>query len=202
MEENLINTYKKGNQTLKIYQDDLSDNNRSDWDNLGTITAFHKKYNLSDEDGKLNSDEFNSFDELKTYLIEDKKALNIMPLYLFDHSGLSISTTPFTCRWDSGQIGFIYTTKEQIKLMGVDKKDINKQLIQEIKTYDEILKGEVYGFTLTETEEVKIVSIYKDRTITTETTEEKDLESCFGFIGNDGYKSILEDNGFKGVDEE
>ena len=36
-----------------------------------------------------------------------------MPVYLMDHSGLSIRTTSFQDRWDSGCIGWVYMTKEE-----------------------------------------------------------------------------------------
>lgn len=36
----------------------------------------------------------------------------ILPLYLFDHSGLTISTSDFNDPWDSGQVGYIYLDKE------------------------------------------------------------------------------------------
>jgi hypothetical protein len=39
----------------------------------------------------------------------------ILPVYLYDHSGLTINTTGFTCPWDSGQIGWIYASHEQVK---------------------------------------------------------------------------------------
>ena len=39
----------------------------------------------------------------------------ILPLYLFDHSGISISTGSFHDPWDSGQVGFIYASKEKAK---------------------------------------------------------------------------------------
>lgn len=37
----------------------------------------------------------------------------ILPVFVFEHSGTSISVSEFGDRWDSGQAGWIYTTKEQ-----------------------------------------------------------------------------------------
>lgn len=42
-------------------------------------------------------------------LCKDKVA--ILPLYLYDHSGLAMSTNDFGDRWDSGCVGFIYMDK-------------------------------------------------------------------------------------------
>ena len=36
-------------------------------------------------------------------------------LYLYDHSGITMSTGSFCDSWDSGQVGFIYVTKEDIE---------------------------------------------------------------------------------------
>ena len=35
-----------------------------------------------------------------------------LPLYLMDHSGLAMQTTSFNDPWDSGQVGWIYVSKE------------------------------------------------------------------------------------------
>ena len=36
----------------------------------------------------------------------------MLPLYLYDHSGITMNTTGFSCPWDSGQVGWIYAFKE------------------------------------------------------------------------------------------
>ena len=41
----------------------------------------------------------------------------MLPLYLYDHSGLAMSTESFSGRaphaeWDSGQVGWIYVSKK------------------------------------------------------------------------------------------
>jgi hypothetical protein len=39
-------------------------------------------------------------------IVEDHHA--ILPLYLYDHSGITMSTGRFSCPWDSGQVGYIH----------------------------------------------------------------------------------------------
>lgn len=41
-----------------------------------------------------------------------KSKVAILPLYLYDHSGLAMSTSDFGDRWDSGCVGFIYMDKD------------------------------------------------------------------------------------------
>jgi hypothetical protein len=47
-------------------------------------------------------------------LLEDAP-LYCLPLYLYDHSGITMNTTGFHCGWDSGQVGLIYITEEDAK---------------------------------------------------------------------------------------
>lgn len=37
----------------------------------------------------------------------------ILPLFLYDHSGITMSTSVFSCPWDSGQVGWIYASKQK-----------------------------------------------------------------------------------------
>ncbi len=39
----------------------------------------------------------------------------ILPLDLYDHSGITMNTTGFHCPWDSGQVGYIYVMPEDIR---------------------------------------------------------------------------------------
>ena len=39
----------------------------------------------------------------------------MLPLSLFDHSGITMNTTGFSCPWDSGQVGWIYISYEKIR---------------------------------------------------------------------------------------
>jgi hypothetical protein len=102
----------------------------------------------------------------------------ILPLYLYDHSGITISTGPFSCPWDSGQIGYIYITKEKArkeyswKYMTKSRiKRIINYLENEVETYDQYLTGDVYGYRISN-------------------EDDDHIDSCWGFYGHD-YK----DNG-------
>ena len=86
---------------------------------------------------------------------------------------LSISASSFLGRahhaeWDSGQVGFIYATREMIqKEFGAvntsTMEQTEKLLIAETETYDLYLRGECYGFRL-----------YEDGV---------EVDSCWGFLG-------------------
>jgi hypothetical protein len=93
--------------------------------------------------------------------ILDREVPIMLPLYLFDHSGLSISTdcTMFrafdTQGWDWGQVGWIYVTRADVlKEWGakrMSKKLLEKAtatLAQEVETYDKYLRGEYVGWVV------------------------------------------------------
>lgn len=173
---------------LEIYQDESPESCR-EWDNLGIVACSHRRYSLSDKHApKIDPESTgcNSWDEVEQYLIKEEGAKVILPIYMYDHSGITIATTPFGCRWDSGQVGFIYCTVEKIK-SEYSCKRITKSIIEkverilkaEIETYNQYVIGDIYGFRLMK------VDIEND---------EREVEdSCWGFYGEDINKNgILE----------
>jgi len=114
----------------------------------------------------------------KVWEILDKHLI-ILPLYLYDHSGITISTKPFSCPWDSGQVGFIYVEKKKVKeewgwkRLTPDRiKKIERFLKAEVEVYDQYLRGDVYGF---ECEYKYPFSL----------EHEDFFDSCWGFYGSD-----------------
>ena len=124
-----------------------------------------------------------TIDDLKELLAERKDTV-ILPLYLYDHSGLAMSTGSFIGRavhaeWDSGQVGYIYADRDSIRKEydAVTAETVRKAesvLEGEVKEYDLYLRGECYGYRL-----------FKDG-------EEED--ACWGFLGNiDDVRKALKD---------
>jgi hypothetical protein len=136
---------------LKIEQDTDPMNPRTDWDNLGTMVCFHKRYDLGDKTDYRSKD-YDSWDELKEGIITNEGEVIILPLYLYDHSGITISTSSFDCRWDSGQVGFIFVSKYKVKKEGIDETKVEEYLKGEVETYDQHLRGEVYCYKVYEIE--------------------------------------------------
>jgi hypothetical protein len=141
------------NNTLEVTQDESPYNPRED-DNLSTMICFHGRYRLGDKH-EYNSNDYSGWDEMEAAIIKNEKTAIILPLYLYDHSGITISTTEFSCRWDSGQVGFVFVSKEKLKTEYSVKKitqqiieKATKVLLAEIETYDHYISGEVYSYTL------------------------------------------------------
>ena len=141
---------------LKVERDDDPMNPRTDWDNITTMICFHRNYNLGDKSDYKPSD-FDSWEELKNQIDRDHKVLSYKPLYLYDHSGITISTSPFNCNWDSGQVGWVFIHEKQLNSMcGKDfergEEKLNLIMDGEVKTYDEYLTGDVYKYEVYEIE--------------------------------------------------
>lgn len=148
----------------------------------------------------------------------------ILPLRLLDHSGLSMSIGSGAHwsdpgGWDSGQVGWIYMTYQEARSnFKVDENDtveewhgpnkgkrvplrdvMVRMLEGEVETYDQYLRGDVYGFQLK-----KIVQFEKKNLETGELTiieEEEDVDSCWGFYGSDHKENgLYEQAGIKEED--
>ena len=87
--------------------------------------------------------------------LADRKNI-ILPLYLYDHSGITIScdhTYPYNDRWDAGQVGWVYVSHDDVQREYgiVNSETIAKAkqvLIGETKDYDHYLQGECYGYVI------------------------------------------------------
>jgi len=163
----------KDGKILEIHIDPDPINPRKEWDNLCYILCFHKRYDLGDTHHYKKSD-YESWDEFKTKIEEDNPQCIIHPLYLMDHSGLSISIQPFGCPWDSGQIGFIFLPKEYIEQeLKNNLKRAEQVISSEIESYNQYLSGEVYGY------------IIRDKNCSECGSAGEELDSCWGYFDRD-----------------
>lgn len=158
---------------IKIDYDETAIDPRSkDFEGLSRMICFHKKYKLGDQDHGLKSSDFNSWDELKEYIHQHNDIAEILPLYLYDHSGITISTTPFSCRWDSGQVGYIFVTKEQCVKYKIE--DPQSFLTDQVKIYDYYLTGETYYWLVMDKNNIQ-------------------FESCGSYYGNEQLQYMIQD---------
>ena len=166
-----IETVEYRGYEIKIGIDWFEVNPRED-DNLGTMICFHRNYKLGDE----NINDYTVEDIRK---IENSKDYVSLPLYLYDHSGITMNTTGFTCRFDSGRIGLIFVSKERIR-EEYGWKNLTSKRVKQIEGY---LKGEVELYNCCISGQVYCYDIEKDG---------EDIgQSCGGFLGYDHEKSGL-----------
>jgi len=195
-------------------------NPRKEWDNLGTMVCWHRRYDLGDEQIKNgNVDDFmlNLASEIdpdiedKLQRLEDKwysrspsyqnneayrktcdiywanfdkvrqerignlidRGYIMLPLYLYDHSGITMNTGGYPCPWDSGQVGYIYLSIADAKkeydwknMTQARREKIAKYLSDEVEVYDQYLTGDVWGYQVTD-------------------DDGNEVDSCWGFFGYD-----------------
>lgn len=134
---NIVESTTHKDFNIQIYLDEDTFSPR-DWDNLATIVCFHNRYDIGDKH------DFKSPDELQDFLKSNE--VYYLPIYAYIHGGITISTTPFHCPFDSGQLGYIYITKKRVNDEGI--RDPYKVLKQEVETYNDYLVGNCYGYSI------------------------------------------------------
>jgi hypothetical protein len=164
----IVKKYTKGDETLTIKYDESPESPR-EWDNLGTCVFLGGYSNLGDK---------HDIDNVKDANRIEKKHISL-PVYMYSHSGETIATTPFSCPWDSGKLGFIYITNEKVRneygwkrISAKRKEQILGYLKNEITTLDHYVRGDVYGFEHNKLDE--------------------ELDSCWGFYG-DNFNQIFDE---------
>lgn len=158
--------------TINVRNDECAESPR-EWDNLGTITAWHRNYNLSDEKHNYDVDTF------VAEVVNNKNVISL-PLYMYEHGGVALSTSAFSCRWDSGQVGWIHVDKDKVRkeygVTRITKKVLErvlKVLESEVDTYGKYVNGEVYGYEVLD-------------------PQGEHVDSCWGYIGDSDDEYMLQ----------
>ena len=155
---------------LVIEQDEFPEDPRS-WDNLETMLCCHREYHLGDCNSNKETEEQlaeicrkygksdEEIDEMtfaeEVQFILDQDDVCGLPLWLYDHSGISISTERI-CQWDSSFVGLIFVEKdffiEHTCVTNEEnwKKEARGMLEDKIEVYNYFLQGNVYAWTLYE----------------------------------------------------
>jgi hypothetical protein len=191
---------------IRLIRDDDPRNPRTECDNITVMICSHKRYLLGDE--KLSKEfptgDFKNWAAMEEAIIERYAPIAIKPLYMYDHSGITISTSPFSCPWDSGQIGFVLVPGSQREnYWNNDKEEppteadlkawAERVIDGDVEVYDKYLTGDVYGFVVDEAVE--------DPTRPGEQMidcDEKPVfdegDSCWGFYGSDWKTNGMADS--------
>ncbi len=165
MHDTAVDTLEINGLTVSIYHDQDCSSPREN-DNLGTIATWHRRYRLGDVQPAETPDD---------YIKGLPKGSIVLPVWMYEHSGIALScggrSGQFADRWDSGQLGVIWASPEQIRANYLVKritKKTRQQAIElltcEIDEYSKYVGGECYGYVV-------------------EDATGDQLDSCWGFIG-------------------
>lgn len=167
-----VETLEYKGKTIEIHQDMDPQNPRTDFEQIDTMVCFHKRYNLGDKHD-YKSEDYSSWDEMEAAIRKEHKPVVLLPLYLYDHSGITISTSPFHCRWDSGQIGFVFINRKDAlanwtgkRVSPALRKKCEEYIASSVNEYDQYLRGDVYGYII-------------------KGPDGEEEQSCWGYYGED-----------------
>lgn len=153
----------KNGVRIEIWQDQDSESPR-EWGNDSQFYTWHRRYMSPDTHG------------IREPMYDLPKDCIGIKVWMYDHSGhcyKAADENPFHCPWDSGQVGWIFMTKAQIRARlrvkyvtkAVARRAID-QMIHEVDLYSEWVNGEVYGYT-------------------TYDAAGEEVDSCGGYYGSD-----------------
>ncbi len=158
---------------VKVKAEEYVESPRKEMSNLGTMACWHRRHDLGDL--QLKTD-----DPLEWYRANVPEGSVVLPLYIYDHGGITMRTGAFVDPWDSGQVGWIFATPETIRkeysCKRITKKireQVENVLRCEVKTYDDFLTGNVWYFRI-------------------EGDDDTDIDSCGGFYGDDALEQMKE----------
>jgi len=80
------------------------------------MVTTHKKYEFRN-DVEVDRTYFSAWTDELNNIVKNEGAVLYLPVYMMDHSGITLSTVPFGGdhgNFDSGQIGYIFATREEI----------------------------------------------------------------------------------------
>lgn len=150
-----------------------------------------------------------SFDD-KWVLLEQNGIVSL-PLHIYEHGGITISTGGFSCPWDSGQAGWIYTTKKEIMECGGSilnekgnyikvtdknwKKAAQIWMEGEVELYDQFLQGDCYGYIIDELDMDCQAALESEMNLLDEDDMEwnENVDSCWGYYSDKWGDDLIEE---------
>ena len=141
----------------------------------------------------------------------ERNGFEYLPLYVYEHSGITMNTGGYSCPWDSGQAGWIYTTKEEIlktcgsfisekgKYIKVTERNWRKAaqiwMTGEVELYDQYLRGECYGYIIDELDMDDQASLESGLNIINENDVawNENVDSCWGFYSDKWGDDLIEE---------
>lgn len=158
---------------IEIHHDNDGESPR-EWDNICIFHIAHRRYSFGD----VNHSTLESFNAAVREAHRNGDI--VLPLFMYDHSGITISLAPFSCRWDSSQCGAVIVPRKKM-IEEFSKKIFTPKLkaraldvaAAEVATMDLFCTNQVYGY--------KIFGPIQGDEDDDDCREE--LEACWGFYG-------------------
>lgn len=138
--------------TYKIERDTDAESPNSWGDNALFLTGEHRDFSVDAPDGI------------------EVSMMHKFTLYAYIHGGVVLGLDrgvhPFTCPWDSCQVGFVYATKASGEFGDGSFDAVKKAVSVLVETWNQYLSGDIWGFII-------------------EDSDGTHVDSCWGFYGRD-----------------
>ena len=187
MNHNIIEQedYKGYRITLEHEDGSCVDNPQEEYP-LGTLVFFHRNRDPGNHGHGYRSEHYSSWSGLESRILKDHPGCLCLPVYMYDHSGTALSFSPFSCPWDSGQVGFWYVTREEMldnwapegkRVTKKIREKAEKALEGKLQCLDSWMNGDFLGYVVRELDE--------------DGDPLEDVEeSCWGFYGFDSEYAL------------
>jgi hypothetical protein len=146
-----VERFEHAGRTVVIAYDDDPVNPLTDWESLTTIACWHGRLKLGQRTdmGLKGLDLEETREAIESH--EGSPVLALLPVYLYEHSGITMSCGAFSDPWDSGQVGWAYVTEDSANKMGCvgdrwTTENLEKAIRSDVDVYDQYLRGEVYVY--------------------------------------------------------
>jgi len=172
-----VGTLPVGSLTVNVDLDPAPPDPR-DADNLGHMVCLRRGYRLGDPHD-YRAEDHTGWADLEQHILRDHPGAVLLPLYMMDHSGLSLSTSDAMFRafdpqrWDWGQVGFVFVSAASIRseygrrrISRSLRKRVGDLLRAEVEQYGRYLRGDAYCYSI-------------------ETADGEVVDSCCGLLGYD-----------------
>lgn len=204
--------YYKGYK-IKIRESALGES-PDDWEDEGIFLVYdHRQFCIQREGfDPINIHEFLITDESELWEGHRYHEYWIFPVEAYIHSGVSLSLFTGTkqCRWDSSVAGYILVKKDLLKGSSKHEEDLTLEKATKyaenlLKTWNQYLSGEVYGFIIEKPNAT--YSISKGEFVTLcitgtfsseaflqvaeEDTDWEEIDSCWGYYGEPEESGLL-----------
>lgn len=165
---NDVERFEHAGRTVRIVYDEDAESPRLN-DNIAVMVHWHRRQNLGDRRIEGCTE-----DELRENV---PNIIAVLPLFIYEHGGVTMRTGAYSCQFDSGQVGWGYITKEGAETMGCVGSDwttsrLEDSIRAEVSSFDDYLTGRCYGY--------QVLGL-----------DGEVLDSCWGFIGD--LKYVIEE---------
>ena len=180
--DDLIQRIQTDKMRVMIYPCPIMADPREEFDNVGSmcIGTSGSRYMAVREYMGHDGSEFH--EEIMLGMTDEERNAEfavILKVFQYEHSGVAYDTSPFNCKYDSGQVGYIALTWEKARKEYAGETDEvivqkgTERLNSEVTLYSHWANGDVYSYQIEKATKCDCCGH----------VEWSEFDSCAGFYG-------------------